>query len=136
MKWKIKFNESKCNWMLADRARIVKPVFKIHNHFITQVDSLIYVCTVHTCINLLNKFERSFYSLHSLGCKPKGLNPFIISKTYKKFCQSIIFYGFETCYLSRSNLKAFNIRQKIFIKNSIGLTKFKLSSFFSHNLGP
>ena len=71
-----------------------------------------------------NKVERSFYSLHSLSCKPKGLNPFIISKTYKKFCQSIIFDGFETCYLSRSNLKELNIRQNILIKNSLGLTKF------------
>ena len=52
------------------------------------------------------------------------MNPFIISKTYKKFCQSIIFYGFETCYLSRSNLKELNIRQNILIKNSLGLTKF------------
>ena len=43
VKWKIKFNENKCNWMLAGRARIVKPVFKIHNYIITQVDSLIHL---------------------------------------------------------------------------------------------
>jgi hypothetical protein len=113
--------------MLAGRARIVKPVFKIHNYIITQVVSLIhlgipfgnsaYVCKFFN--EKFNKVERSFYSLHSLGCKPKGLNTFIISKTYKKMFQSIIFYGFETCYLSRSNLKELNIRQNILIKNSL-----------------
>jgi hypothetical protein len=73
-KWKIKYNENKCNWMLAGRARIVKPVFKIHNHIITQVDSLIhqgipfgYSAQVCKFFNeKFNKVERSFNSLHSL----------------------------------------------------------------------
>ena len=46
-------------------------------------------------LNKFRKVEKSFYSLNSVGCKPNGINYFLIAKLYKKFCQSIFFYGLE-----------------------------------------
>ena len=70
------------------------------------------------------KVEKSFYSLSSVGCNSKGLNYFIVSNIYKKFCQSIFYYGLETNYIRKDCLKKLDLRQSILIKNIFGLSKY------------
>ena len=60
------------------------------------------------------KFERSLYSLRSIGCKN---NAFI----YKQFCQSIVRFGLEKWYLVQDQLNQLNVRQNMLLRNVIGL---------------
>ena len=59
-----------------------------------------------------------------MGCRPNGLNPFIVSDIYKTFSQSILLYGLEVLNYSATAINEVNIRQNILIKNTIGLSKF------------
>ena len=49
---------------------------------------------------------------------------FLISKIYKKFSQSIFYYGLETNYIRKECLNKINIRQNILMKNTFGLSKY------------
>ena len=62
--------------------------------------------------------------MHSLGCNSNGLNFFTISSIYKKFSQSIFYYGLETNYIRKECIKKLNIRQNILIKNTLGLSRY------------
>jgi hypothetical protein len=75
-------------------------------------------------LNKFRKVEKSFYSLNSVGCKPNGINYFMIAKLYKKFCQSIFFYGLETNFISKTTLNILNVRQNILVKNVLGFSKY------------
>ena len=70
------------------------------------------------------KVERTFYSLYSLGCNNHGLNYHTISSIYKKFCQSIFYYGLETNFIRKKCLNKINVRQNTLLKNIFGLSKF------------
>ena len=73
------------------------------------------------------KVERSFYSLYSLGCNNYGLNFHIIASIYKKFSQSIFYYGLETNYIRKQCLNNINIRQNTLLENTFGISKFSRS---------
>ena len=73
------------------------------------------------------KVERSLYSLYSLGCNNNGLNFHTIANIYKKFCQSIFYYGLETNFIRKQCLNKINVRQNTLLKNIYGLTKFSRS---------
>ena len=68
--------------------------------------------------------ERSFYSLYSLGCNNNGFNFHIIANIYKKFCQSIFYYGLEINFIRKQCLNQLRVRQNTLLKNIIGISKF------------
>ena len=74
------------------------------------------------------KVERSFYSLYSLGCNNNGFNFHIIANIYKKFCQSIFYYGHETNFIRKQCLNKLRVRQNTLLKNIFGLSKICRSS--------
>ena len=74
--------------------------------------------------NKMKKVEKSFYSLNSVGCKPKLMNPETIAFLYKQFSQSIFRYHLDNIFINEKSLKEFDIRQNILIKRFIGLSKF------------
>lgn len=80
------------------------------------------------------KVEKSFYSLYGLGCRPQGVNPMTIAYLYKQYCQAIFKYGLEILYINKSDLDAYNKRQNILIKRSIGLCKYTKTSPLFHAL--
>jgi hypothetical protein len=104
-KWKLVFNTSKCNWYVHGKIIIKNPLFLLNQ-------------------NELRKVERTFYSLYSLGCNNHGLNCHTISSIYKKFCQSIFYYGLETNFIRKKCLNKINVRQNTLLKNIFGLSKF------------
>ena len=72
----------------------------------------------------ISKRKKSFNSLHSLGCNKKGINYQVILKMYKKFSQSVFYYGLDTNYFRKECLHNLNVRQNILLKNTFGLSKF------------
>ena len=131
-KWKLIFNVAKCNWYLHGKSIISDAKFTLNENHIKRVGNLIHLgppignqkhIEEFFC-EKFKKVEKSFYSLSSVGCNSKGLNYFIVSNIYKKFCQSIFYYGLETNYFRKDCLKKLDLRQSIFIKNIFGLSKY------------
>ena len=71
-----------------------------------------------------NRVERSLYSLYSLGCRPDGFHPLLSVDIYKKFCQSLFYYGLEVSYLNKTQLQSLNTRQNVLLRRLLGLSKF------------
>ena len=65
----------------------------------------------------MKKCEKALYSLRFLGCKRNALDPKSIGFIYKQFCQSILHFGLEFCFIKTSLLRQLNTRQNILIKN-------------------
>ena len=129
---KLVFNTNKCNWYLHGKAIIDHPNFKINNDELNKVNSLIHLglpignqkhIEEFFC-DKFKKVERSLYTLYSLGCKANGLNYYLIANIYKKFCQSIFYYGLETNYIRKECLNMINTRQNILLKNTFGFSKY------------
>ena len=134
-KWKLIFNTNKCNWYVHGNFQVSNPKFTLNQIPLKQVDNLIHLglpignqkhVEEFFCENF-KKVERSFYSLYSLGCNNYGLNFHIIASIYKKFSQSIFYYGLETNYIRKQCLNNINIRQNTLLKNTFGISKFSRS---------
>ena len=78
--------------------------------------------------------EKSMYSLRSVGCKPKALNPKTVSFIFKQFCQSIIRFGLDNLFIKKSFINLLNVRQNILIKNVLGLNYFSRSKALLNEL--
>ncbi len=134
--WKMEFNSKKSNSLVVGKNRFGTHEFKIEGEILPIVDSFIYLgLPINNKFSnndyfedKMKKVERSFYSLYGLGCKPRHLDPVVIGFIYKQFCQSIFRYGLECLYLTATKLHEFDIRQNILIKQSIGLSKYALST--------
>ena len=132
IEWKIEFNEKKSVFMSFSDSKTTNDIPKINKKELTKVDSLIYLGLPLGNDEFKDKFfeksmskcERSFYSLHGLGCKPNALNPKTISFIYKQFCQSIFRNGLDMISISNTQINKLNIRQNILIKRSIGISKY------------
>ena len=133
IKWKIEFNETKSVYISFSHTKTsINEVPKINKKEMTRVDNLIYLglplgddeFKKNFFDKSMSKCERSFYSLHGLGCKPNALNPRTISFIYKQFCQSIFKNGLDMLNISNTQINSLNIRQNILIKRSIGISKF------------
>ena len=130
--WKQIFNVNKCNWYIHGISLVKTPNFMINDQLLENVSNLIHLGLpignqqhIEDFFNAkFSKVERSHYSLYSLGCNKNGLNFFLISDIYKKFSQSIFYYGLETNYIRKDCLNKINIRQNILIKNTFGLSKY------------
>ena len=72
----------------------------------------------------MNKCEREFYSLGSLGCKKDLLNPRTIGFMYKQFCQSILRFGLDNLFLRSEALNYLNVRQNILLRNALGFKRY------------
>jgi hypothetical protein len=111
-KWKLVFNTSKCNWYVHGKIIIKNPLFLLNQNELRKVNSLIHLGLPIGNQNIVDDFfcekfrkvERTFYSLYSLGCNNHGLNYHTISSIYKKFCQSIFYYGLETNFIRKKCL--------------------------------
>ena len=134
-KWKMEFNAKKSVSLVMGKGIVENPAFKISGVELPEVDNFTYLgLCISKSLNFdyfdekMKKVERSFYSLHSLGCKPRHLSPHSIGFVYKQYCQSIFKYGLECLYLPDYKLKEYNIRQNILLKHSIGLSKHSVST--------
>ena len=102
-KWKLIFNVNKCDWYVHGVSLINYPKLKINDRLLEKVSILTHLGLpignqqhVEDFFNWkFNKVERVHYSLYSLGCNKNGLNFFWISNIYKKFSQSIFYYGLK-----------------------------------------
>jgi hypothetical protein len=134
-KWKLVFNTSKCKWYVHGKNIINNPIFLINQNELIRVNSLTHLGLPIGNQNHVEDFfcekfrkvERSLYSLYSLGCNSYGLNFQTISSIYKKFCQSIFYYGLETNFIRKQCINKLNVRQNILLKNIFGLSKFSRS---------
>jgi hypothetical protein len=134
-KWKLEFNAKKSVYMnLGDNFENFS--FEIKGKKLPVVEEITYLGLV---INKkkdyteffdakFRKVEKSFYSLYGLGCRPKHLHPKSTAFVYKQYCQSTFTYGLECLYLSAQKINEYNIRQNIMLKQSIGLSKYALST--------
>ncbi|RNA20732.1 hypothetical protein BpHYR1_027271 [Brachionus plicatilis] len=125
------FNASKSASMLFEKKSTgLKTDFKLNGSTIPKVQSLIYLGlpignqkSINDFVeNKMKKVEKSFYSLNSVGCKPKLMKPETIAFIYKQFSQSIFRYHLDNIFINEKSLKEFDIRQNILIKRFIGLT--------------
>ena len=131
-KWKIEFNSTKSLFMRFAHNETIDNKLKLNQVTLNEVSSMIYLglplgdekFISDFFSKNMNKCERSFYSLYGLGCRPHSLKPSSIAFIYKQYCQSIFRSGLDMLYINSSNLKAFNIRQSILIKRSIGISKY------------
>ncbi|RNA19720.1 hypothetical protein BpHYR1_040276 [Brachionus plicatilis] len=62
---------------------------------------------------LLFAVEKSFYSLNSIGCKPKLMKPETIAFLSKQFSQSIFRYHLDNIFINEKSLKEFDIRETL-----------------------
>ncbi|RNA02569.1 RNA-directed DNA polymerase from mobile element jockey-like, partial [Brachionus plicatilis] len=90
--WKIEFNASKSASMLFEKKSTdLKTDFKLNGSTIPKVQSLIYLGlpignqkSINDFVeNKMKKVKKSFYSLNSVGCKPKLMKPETIAFLYK-----------------------------------------------------
>jgi hypothetical protein len=134
--WKMEFNSKKSVHLVVGDNPFGQQDYKIGGDTLPVVDSFIYLgLPIFAKSNYndyfdekMKKVERSFYSLYGLGCKPRHLSPITIGFIYKQYCQSIFRYGLECLFLTSSKLNEYNIRQNLMIKQSIGLSKYALST--------
>jgi hypothetical protein len=133
-KWKLEFNPKKSVSLTAGHD-IDDVKFTMKGVQLPRVDSLTYLGlpiskkpTQDYFDEKMRRVEKAFFSLYGLGCKPKHLSPNSISFIYKQYCQSIFRYGLECLYISKSKLNEYNTRQNILLKQSIGISKYALST--------
>ena len=72
----------------------------------------------------MKKCEKALYFLRFLGCKRNALDPKSIAFIYKQFCQSILHFGLEFCFIKSPLLRQLNTRQNILLKNVLGVKYF------------
>jgi hypothetical protein len=133
--WKMEFNAKKSVSLVMGDTIFDTIPFEINGNALPEVDNFIYLgLPLGKSIRFdyfdekMKKVERSFYSLYGLGCKPRHLSPHSIAFIYKQYCQSIFRYGLECLYLPDYKLNEYNVRQNILLKQSIGLSKFSVST--------
>ena len=83
---------------------------------------------------ILDKFNlvrSTFFSLHSIGMKPFGLDIFLQAFLYKSFCLSKFLYGIENMSLSNLTLNNLNTMQNSLFRY---LTRLSRSSHMSNLL--
>jgi hypothetical protein len=140
-KWKMEFNPSKSNYICFGNKMKPEQV-TMNDCQIPHTSEFIYLGLPVGNTEDKRKFiekkfkkvEKSFYSLYSLGCRPQGVNPMTMAYLYKQYCQAIFKYGLELLYINKSDLDAYNKRQNILIKRSIGLCKYTKTSPLFHAL--
>jgi hypothetical protein len=112
-KWGIKFNPSKCNFIVFGTRKYDNSIFLLNNIQIKYIDKFQYLgLTFTTDLNMSEFFKdkfqsvkNSFFSLNSFGFKSNGVSPFLQSFVYKSFCISRILYGFEIMTINKKNIK-------------------------------
>lgn len=132
-KWKMEFNAEKSASLVFSKFKTnITDVFVMNNKVIPGKEGIIYLGLPLGSQEYINdylddkmrKVEKSFFSLYSLGCKPKRMNPMLVSFLYKQFCQSIFRSHLDNLYISNKKLDELEIRQNIMIKSFIGVSKF------------
>jgi hypothetical protein len=134
-KWKLEFNAKKSVYMSVGK-NFENFSFEIKGKKLPVVEEFTYLGLPIKKKNEYTEFfdakfrkvEKSFYSLYGLGCRPKYLHPKSTAFVYKQYCQSTFTYGLECLYLPSQNINQYNIRQNIMLKQSIGLSKYALST--------
>jgi len=129
--WKLEFNASKSAYLEFGKYNNNFTI-KLGEKNIPKTKSIDYlglplgneIDKVNYVEKKMQKVERSFYSLHSFGCKKNALSPYTIAYVYKQYCQSIFKYGLELIEMSKRTLKELDTRQSILIKRSVGLSKY------------
>jgi hypothetical protein len=130
-KWDIKFNVSKCNFIVFGTRKYDNSIFLLNNSKINYTDKFKYLgLTFSPDLNMseffIDKFQnvkKSFFSLNSFGFKYNGVNPFLQSFVYKSFCISRILYGFEIMNINKRTLKKLNTDQNSLIRYMTGLSR-------------
>jgi hypothetical protein len=130
-KWGIKFNPSKCNFIVFGTRKYDNSIFLLNNIQIKYIDKFQYLgLTFTTDLNMSEFFKdkfqsvkNSFFSLNSFGFKSNGVSPFLQSFVYKSFCISRILYGFEIMTINKKTLKSLNIEQNNIFRYMTGLSR-------------
>ena len=129
--WDIKFNVSKCNFIVFGTRKYDNSIFLLNNSKSNYIDNFRYLgLTFSPDLNMveffIDKFQNvkmSFFSLNSFGFNYDGVNPFLQSFVYKSFCISRILYGFEIMNINKKTLKKLNIDQNALIRYMTGLSR-------------
>lgn len=131
--WKLEFNSSKSTAFTMFKSRVsFEPKFELNGSPIPNVSGFVYLGLPIGSQDYINEFvenkwkavEKSFFSLHGLGCKMKNMSPYLVSFLYKTFCQSIFRYVLEGVLISVTKLDELNTRQNLLIKQTIGVNKY------------
>ena len=130
-KWGIKFNASKCNFIVFGTRKYDNSIFLLNNIKINYIDKFKYLgLTFLPDLNMSEFFKdkfqsvkNSFFSLNSFGFKSNGVSPFLQSFVYKSFCISRILYGFEIMTINKKTLKSLNIEQNNIFRYITGLSR-------------
>ncbi|CAF0727404.1 unnamed protein product [Brachionus calyciflorus] len=119
--WKLEFNASKSvAFTFFNDSKFI-----LNGKIVPNVSGFIYLglpignqSYIHEFLeNKWKSVEKALYSLYCLGCKPKMLNPFLVSFLFKTYCQSIFKYVLDNVFISESKLKEFEIRQNLLVKH-------------------
>ena len=135
-KWKITFNAKKSTVIKFGKNLNYSCDFQLYGEKIPETSELIYLglpIGTSSIINefmctKMNKVEKAFYSLHTIGCKPLRLRPKTIALFYKSMCQSILQYGIDIMPICKTKLNEINVRQSTLLKKAIGVNKFSKST--------
>ncbi|RNA23986.1 RNA-directed DNA polymerase from mobile element jockey [Brachionus plicatilis] len=131
--WKLEFNASKSTATSFYKTKIYyDSKFCLDGRVIPNVSGFIYLGLPIGDTEYINEFieskwksvEKSLYTLYGLGCKPKMMNPYLVSFLYKTYCQSIFRYVLDSVLICESKLDELNTRQNILIKQTIGVFKY------------
>ena len=79
--------------------------------------------------------EKSFFSIRNIGLHIDYINPICLGFIYKCFCQSIFSYGLELVHIGKTLGKELDVRQRILLKNSLGLSKYSRTRPLLDSLG-
>jgi hypothetical protein len=110
-KWGIKFNPSKCNFIVFGTRKYDNSIFLLNNIQIKYIDKFQYLgLTYITILNMSEIFKDKFqsvknslFSFNSFGFKSNGVSPFLQSSVYKTFCIYRILYGFEIMTINKKH---------------------------------
>ncbi|RNA11802.1 hypothetical protein BpHYR1_016724 [Brachionus plicatilis] len=75
----------------------------------------------------MKKVKKGFYSLKSVGYRPKLMRSETLAFFYEHLSLSIFRYHLDNISINEKSLKEFYIRQNILIKQFIGLSKLTKS---------
>ena len=132
-KWMLNFNPKKCKCIVFGDSSFDEFEFKLSNQSLEIVEEIKILGFVFKSpyFNenefIREKFHsvrKAFYSLHSFGMKPNGLNHFLQIFLYKTFCLSKIHYGMELFSLKLTTFKKLNSFQNSLIRYHFKLPKF------------